>query len=188
MNQWLLAFQVDNHETIILIFIYKVNKIMSSRLLAYLMACCMRQNDLDRMQLPDSIRWRVQAAMPVILPSVRFSFSCQPPSVPSSALVSLQHSNANTASNSSSLNTRNSVLLSRTAVTISGKSKQQDNDFEVDPWTLLEDGAGSGPSASNTASMGSSDHVNLRAASWLRGTTRVRRTDLTYIGAVDGES
>lgn len=71
---------------------------------------------------------------------------------------------------------------------MSGKSKQQDNDLEVDPWTLLEDGAGSSSSASNTAIMGSGGHVNLQAASWLRGAIRVRRTDLTYIGDVDDET
>ncbi|KAJ1408629.1 Mediator complex, subunit Med12 [Sesbania bispinosa] len=60
--------------------------------------------------------------------------------------------------------------------------KQQDNDLEVDPWTLLEDGAGSCPS------VGSGDRVNIRAASWLKGAVRVRRTDLTYVGAVDEDS
>ncbi|KAJ9681435.1 hypothetical protein PVL29_020350 [Vitis rotundifolia] len=65
---------------------------------------------------------------------------------------------------------------------------QQDHDIEIDPWTLLEDGAGAGPSSGNTAVIGSGDHANLRASSWLRGTVRVRRTDLTYIGAVDDDS
>ncbi|KAI4328790.1 hypothetical protein L6164_021119 [Bauhinia variegata] len=132
------------------------------------------QNDLDRMQLPDAIRWRIQGAMPVLFPSVRCSFSCQPPFVPMS-------SSANAPQ-------KNLVPSSRTAANSSGKSKQQDNDMEVDPWTLLEDGAGSGPSASNAAIIGSGDHVNLRAASWLKGTVRVRRTDLTYVGAVDDDS
>lgn len=75
------------------------------------------------------------------------------------------------------------VPPSRTAA--SGKSKQQDNDFEVDPWTLLEDGAGSYPSGSN---IGSGNCVNVRAASWLKGAVRVRRTDLMYVGAVDEDS
>lgn len=81
---------------------------------------------------------------------------------------------------------RNQVPLSKS--TASGKSKQQDNDLEVDPWTLLEDGAGSCPSAGNTATIGSGDRVNIRAASWLKGAVRVRRTDLTYVGAMDEDS
>jgi hypothetical protein len=59
--------------------------------------------------------------------------------------------------------------------------------LEIDPWMLLEDGAGSCPSASNTASIGGGD-ANLRAASWLKGAVRVRRTDLTYVGPVDDDS
>ncbi|XP_028770392.1 mediator of RNA polymerase II transcription subunit 12 isoform X2 [Neltuma alba] len=140
------------------------------------------QNDLDHMQLPGAVRWRIQAAMPALVPSMRCSLSCQPPSVPVSALFPLQHRTAKPVSNSTSSNTRNPVSL-RTAATTSGKSKQQDNDLEVDPWTLLEDGA-----ASSTATAGSGDHVNLQAASWLRGAIRVRRTDLTYIGAGDDET
>ena len=60
--------------------------------------------------------------------------------------------------------------------------------MEVDPWMLLEDGAGSCPNTSSTASIGSVDHANIRAASWLKGAIRVRRTDLTYVGAVDDDS
>lgn len=65
---------------------------------------------------------------------------------------------------------------------------QQDHDIEIDPWRQLEDGAGAGPSSGNTAVIGSGDHANLRASKWLRGTVRVRRTDLTYIGAADDDS
>ncbi|KAJ9681436.1 hypothetical protein PVL29_020351 [Vitis rotundifolia] len=50
------------------------------------------QNDLDCMQLPDTIRWRIQAAMSILVPSGRCSISCQPPSVSSAALASLQRS------------------------------------------------------------------------------------------------
>lgn len=156
--------------------------------LVYLIIRCLVQNDLDHMQLPGYIRWRIQAAMPAFVPSMRCSVSCQPPSVPASALFPLQPFTTKPVSNSTSSNTRNPVSLSRTAATMSGKSKQQDNDLEVDPWTLLEDGAGSSSSASNTAIMGSGGHVNLQAASWLRGAIRVRRTDLTYIGDVDDET
>ncbi|RDX83941.1 Mediator of RNA polymerase II transcription subunit 12, partial [Mucuna pruriens] len=135
------------------------------------------QNDLDRMQLPDTIRWHIQAAMPILIPSMRCSLSCQPPSVSNSALVCLQPI----------IPQRNSAL-SRVAANASGKSKQQDSDLEIDPWTLLEDGTGSYPLAGNTASIGSGDHVNIRAASWLKGAVRVRRKDLTYVGAVDDDS
>ncbi|KAI9110048.1 hypothetical protein K1719_019089 [Acacia pycnantha] len=148
------------------------------------------QNELDRVQLPDTIRWRIQAAMPVHHPSLRCLLSCQPPSVPLCAIVSLQPGVANSGFSSSSSNVpqKNLIPSSRSAANASGKLKQQDNDFEVDPWILLEDGAGLSPAASNTAIIGSGDHVNLRAASWLKGAIRMRRTDLTYIGAVDDES
>ncbi|TKY65440.1 Mediator of RNA polymerase II transcription subunit 12 [Spatholobus suberectus] len=121
-------------------------------------------------------------------PTIRCSFSCQLPTVPFSALASLQPNTTNSGFNSSSSTVpqRNLVPLSRT--TASGKSKQQDNDSDIDPWMLLEDGAGSCPSASNTAIIGSGDRVNIRAASWLKGAVRVRRTDLTYVGAVDEDS
>ncbi|XP_057435639.1 mediator of RNA polymerase II transcription subunit 12-like isoform X2 [Lotus japonicus] len=144
------------------------------------------QNHLDCTQLPDTVRWRIQAAMPVLPPSTRCSFSCQPPTIPISALAPLQYSITNSGFNSSSSTMRNQVPLSKS--TASGKSKQQDNDLEVDPWTLLEDDAGSCPSAGNTATIGSGDRVNIRAASWLKGAVRVRRTDLTYVGAMDEDS
>ncbi|XP_029127973.1 mediator of RNA polymerase II transcription subunit 12 [Cajanus cajan] len=147
------------------------------------------QNHLDNMQLPDTIRGRIQAAMPVLPPSIRCSFYCQPPTVPVSALASLQSNTTSSGFNSSSptIPHRNLVPSSRTPA--SGKSKQQDNDSDVvDPWMLLEDGAGSCPSASNTTIMGSGDRANIRAASWLKGAVRVRRTDLTYVGAVDEDS
>ncbi|TXG62881.1 hypothetical protein EZV62_009875 [Acer yangbiense] len=148
------------------------------------------QNDLNRMQLPDRIRWRIQAAMPILLSSVRCSITCQPPSVPVAALASLQPSISISGVGNSNPPQRNAVPLARSA-TNPGKSKpmplQQDNDMEVDPWTLLEDGTGSGPSSSNTV-IGSGDNANLRAANWLKGAVRVRRSDLTYIGAVDDDS
>lgn len=151
------------------------------------------QNDLDHMQLPDTVRWRIQAAIPILLPSVRCSLTCQPPSVPVAALASLQPSISVSGASPGNLSLpqRNPVPLARSA-TNSGKSKpiplQQDGGMEIDSWTLLEDGAGSGPSSSNTAAIGSGDQANLRAASWLKGAIRVRRTDLTYIGSVDDDS
>ncbi|XP_027928076.1 mediator of RNA polymerase II transcription subunit 12-like isoform X2 [Vigna unguiculata] len=145
------------------------------------------QNHLDNMQLPDTIRWRIQAAMPVLPPTTRCTFSCQLPTVPTSALASLQPNTTNSGFNpsTSTVPQRNPVPSSRS--TASGKSKQQDNDLDIDPWMLLEDGAGSCPSANNT-NIGSGDRVNIRAASWLKGAVRVRRTDLTYVGAVDEDS
>lgn len=65
---------------------------------------------------------------------------------------------------------------------------QHEIDMEIDPWTLLEDGAGSGQPSVNSALVGSSDHSNLKASSWLKGAVRVRRTDLMYIGAIDEEN
>ncbi|KHN29355.1 Putative mediator of RNA polymerase II transcription subunit 12 [Glycine soja] len=146
------------------------------------------QNHLDNMQLPDTIRWRIQAAMPVLPPSIRCSFSCQLPTVPASALASLQPSTTNSGFNSSCSTVPQRNLVSSSRTTASGRSKLQDNDSDVDPWTLLEDGAGSCSSASNTAIIGSGDRVNIRAASWLKGAVRVRRTDLSYVGAVDEDS
>ncbi|XP_057464204.1 LOW QUALITY PROTEIN: mediator of RNA polymerase II transcription subunit 12-like [Actinidia eriantha] len=152
------------------------------------------QNDLDRMHLPDSIRWRIQAAMPTLFPSFRWHISCQPPSVSPAALASLQPSISVSGSHpgNSNLPQRNPGSLTRTATSLAGKTKpstlQQDIDMEIDPWTLLEDGAGSGPSSTSTSGIGGSDNANLRASSLLKGAVRVRRTDLTYIGVVDDDS
>ncbi|CAI9781548.1 unnamed protein product [Fraxinus pennsylvanica] len=60
------------------------------------------QNDLDRMILPETIRWRIQTAMPILFPSIRHSISCQPPSVSPAAFSFLQPSNLLTISNPSS--------------------------------------------------------------------------------------
>ncbi|KAI3441791.1 Med12 domain-containing protein [Psidium guajava] len=151
-------------------------------------------NELDNMQLPDKIRWRIQAAMPFLLPSVRCSVSCQPPSVPVAALTTIQSTISFPGASSGNLNPmqRNPVSSARSSTTATGKSRgvapQQDYNIEVDAWTLLEDGVGGGPSSSGTAGIGGADSANLRAASWLKGAVRVRRADLTYVGAVDDES
>ncbi|XWS46099.1 hypothetical protein CRYUN_Cryun14cG0034400 [Craigia yunnanensis] len=151
------------------------------------------QNELDSMQLPEMIRWRIQAAMPILFPSFRNLISCHPPSIPIGALSLLQPSIFVHGSYTGTLNApQRQVPLARTANNIPGKSKSmpllQEYDMEIDPWTLLEDGAESGPSSSIAAVIGSSDHANLQASSWLKGAVRVRRTDLTYIGAVDDDS
>uniref|UniRef100_A0A6N2MDI2 Mediator complex subunit Med12 domain-containing protein n=1 Tax=Salix viminalis TaxID=40686 RepID=A0A6N2MDI2_SALVM len=153
-------------------------------------------NDLDRMQLPGTIQLRIQSAMPILLPSVRCYVSCQPPPVPTAAVVSLQPSIAISGFHNGSNALKNPAPFARPANHISTKSKplpvllplQQDGDMEIDPWTLLEDGTGSGPSSSNISVTGSVDRTNLRASSWLKGAVRVRRTDLTYIGAVDDDN
>ncbi|XVF22542.1 hypothetical protein REPUB_Repub12eG0181100 [Reevesia pubescens] len=149
------------------------------------------QNEVDSMQLPEMIRFRIQAAMPILFPSFRNLISCHPPSVPLGALSSLRPSIPGSYAGTLDAPQRQ-VGLARTANNIPVKSKSmpilQEYDMEIDPWTLLEDGAGSGPSSSSTAVIGSSDHANLRASSWLKGAVRVRRTDLTYIGAVDDDS
>ncbi|XP_057980761.1 mediator of RNA polymerase II transcription subunit 12 [Malania oleifera] len=150
------------------------------------------QNELDRMELPGMIRWRIQAAMPVLLAPGRCCVSCHPPSVPTAALASLQPSISVPGFHSGNLSPLHRNTFPPRTANLPGKSKtflsQHDHNMEIDPWTLLEDGAGSGTSSSNTAVIGSSDHANLRASSWLKGAIRVRRADLTYIGAVDDDN
>lgn len=150
------------------------------------------QNELDSMQLPEMIRWRIQAAMPILFPSFHNTVSCHPPSVPIGALSLLQPSICVPGSYTGTINPpQRQVASARNANNMPGKSKSvlsQENDMEIDPWTLLEDGAGSGPSSSSSVAIGGCDNANLRASSWLKGAVRVRRTDPSYIGAVDDDS
>ncbi|WOL07168.1 hypothetical protein Cni_G15906 [Canna indica] len=143
------------------------------------------QNDLDRMELPATIRRRIQAAMPLLAPSLPLSTPCHLPSLSSAALTSLQPSTPNP-------NPYQRIIPARTSNNLSGRSKNssQDIDMEIDPWTLLEDGTSSASALSSCSNMGSSsgDHSNLKACVWLKGTVRVQRTDLTYIGALDEDS
>lgn len=134
--------------------------------------------------------------MPVLFPSVQCSISSQPPSVSPAALASLLPSNPISVLQSGVTNSsqRNPTSLLRAATNSAGKTKQsplppppQDQDLEFDPWILLEDGAGSSQSSSSST-IGGSDHSNLKAAGWLKGSVRVRRTDLTYVGAIDDDS
>ncbi|KAF2315305.1 hypothetical protein GH714_038778 [Hevea brasiliensis] len=81
--------------------------------------------------------------------------------------------------------------LARMTTNAPGKSKplplQPENDMEIDPglfWKMAQIRS----IFEHSAVIGSGDHSNLRASSWLKGTVRVRRTDLTYIGAVDDDS
>lgn len=150
------------------------------------------QNDLDRLELPEVIRWRIQTAMPILVPPVRCSISCQPPSVSATALACLQPSTPVTTYNPNNSNPsqRTPVLPGHTPTTVKNKQHllHQDTDTEIDQWTLLEEGAGSGQPLANSTGIGSSGNSNLKASSWLKGAIRVRRTDLTYIGSVDEDS
>ncbi|XP_010523017.1 PREDICTED: mediator of RNA polymerase II transcription subunit 12 [Tarenaya hassleriana] len=137
------------------------------------------QNELERMQLPDAVRWRIQAAMPILLPSPRCYISCQPLAVPATALSLLQRPSASTPGASSNI-----TPIPKTGNTAHSKLKQQELDStDIDPWMLIEDGTGTGTGTGSGIS--NSDHTNLRAASWLRGAMRVRRTELTYAGSMD---
>lgn len=145
------------------------------------------QNDLDRMELPKTIRWRIQSALPILTPPSRSSLLCQPPSVPHTALACLQPSNLVTVLNpcNSNVPQRN---VGRTNMKTKSQMSQADLDTEIDPWTLLEDGAGAGQPSPSSAGIGNSEHANFKASFLLKGAVRVRRTDLTYIGAVDEDS
>ncbi|XP_076903501.1 mediator of RNA polymerase II transcription subunit 12-like [Bidens hawaiensis] len=150
------------------------------------------QNELDGMQLPDAVRWRIQTAMPFVLPSARFSISCQPPNVPLSALGFLQPSVSIPVPHPGSLR-NNQISSSRATSNGPGKAtkpvpSQHEADIEIDSWNLLEDGAGSGPSSINADAIAGNDHANLKASSWLKGAVRIRRMDLTNIGAIDDDS
>ncbi|KAL6847579.1 hypothetical protein ACP4OV_022605 [Aristida adscensionis] len=145
------------------------------------------QSVLDHMELPGTIRRRIQAAMPILPPSRHPSISCQPPQLSLAALAPLQ-------SGTSTIGPQQKNLShSWVPTNISSRSKAvlppQDPEIEVDPWTLLEDGTScpSTSSGSNVTS-GMSDHANLKACSWLKGAVRVRRTELTYIGSLDDDS
>ncbi|XP_058084336.1 mediator of RNA polymerase II transcription subunit 12 isoform X2 [Magnolia sinica] len=152
------------------------------------------QADLDRMQLPAIIRRRLQSAMPVLPASALPTISCQPPTVSTTAVSSLQSniSGPGFQQGNTNLPQRSPIPSGRATTNVSMKSKPlplqvQDPDMEIDPWMLLEDGTGSAPPSGNS-NMGVGDHTNLTACSWLKGTVRVRRTDLTYIGPVDDDS
>lgn len=148
------------------------------------------QAELDRMQLPSVVRIRLQAAMPLLPPSSSPTISCVPSNVTTSAVPVVQSSFVNSGSFSSGIvgiSQKGSVRMAHAI----GKCKStlyQDPEIEIDPWTLLEDGTGSGVGGSNSGGGVSGDHANLKACNWLKGAVRVRRTDLTYVGAVDDDT
>jgi len=146
---------------------------------------CM-QADLEHMHLPVGIRTRLQAAMPLLLPTPPTTIAAGPPQISNSALSLLQFgvSSGITASTiihqgafQKPLNpVDNNVMKAKTVAV-------PDTELEVDPWTLLEDGVGasSGP-------IGGGEVGNLKACPWLKGAVRVRRSDLTYVGPVDEDT
>ncbi|KAG8095751.1 hypothetical protein GUJ93_ZPchr0013g34204 [Zizania palustris] len=145
------------------------------------------QSALDHLELPGTIRRRIQAAMPVLPPSHHPSIPCQPAQLSLAALSPLQ--------NSTSIGPQQKgTAVSWVPTNISSRSKatfpSKDPEMEVDPWTLLEDGTScpSVSSGSNVSSGITGDHAKLKACSWLKGAVRVRRTELTYIGSLDDDS
>ncbi|KAF3784152.1 Mediator of RNA polymerase II transcription subunit 12 [Nymphaea thermarum] len=151
------------------------------------------QSELDNMQLPQAIRLRLQAAMPMLPASLPGLISSQPTTVSVAACVPVHA--ATSISGIPPANAappRNQVSGSRpVASSTAGKSKapsMQDPEVEIDTWTLLEDGTGCAPATSNSNVGVGGDNSNLKACSWLRGAVRVRRTDLTYVGAVDDDT
>ncbi|XP_024382046.1 mediator of RNA polymerase II transcription subunit 12 isoform X2 [Physcomitrium patens] len=143
------------------------------------------QVDLEHMQLPCGIRGRLQAAFPLLPPTPVTTVSAAPPQVPAAvfSLLQARGSNSTPASTMYPGSAQKSLYPAENNV---GKLKAvalPDSEMEVDPWTLLEDGVG----ASN-GPIGGGEVGNLKACAWLKGAVRIRRTDLTYIGAVDEES
>ncbi|KAL4191508.1 hypothetical protein AMTRI_Chr07g30320 [Amborella trichopoda] len=153
------------------------------------------QVELDHMQLPPTIRLRLQAAMPILPPTQPFSFSSQPPSPSITTLHSLHIGTPNPTFSPSALTPPPKAPVPSIRASTTSKSKpisQLDPDLEIDPWTLLEDGTGSASgsgsgSGSSSAGVGV-DQANLKACPWLKGAVRVRRTDLTYVGTLDDDT
>lgn len=151
------------------------------------------------MRVPASIQRRLQCALPM-LPRCRCSvLSCHPPVVSSESCFSLQPAMLTPGfSQANPKSPQRPVSNTRTATNISGRSKplppQDNNEMQIDPWLLLEDGVVSASASSSNSNSNSfaggigNDQSNLKASFWLKGTVRVRRTDLTYIGPMDDGS
>ncbi|RLN16161.1 mediator of RNA polymerase II transcription subunit 12 [Panicum miliaceum] len=145
------------------------------------------QSALDHMELPETIRRRIQAAMPILPPSRHPSIQCQPPQLSLAALTPLQSCTSSTGPQ------QKSSCVSWVPTNVSSRSKavlpSHDPEMDVDPWALLEDGTSCPSTSSGSNGSGvTGDHANLKACSWLKGTVRVRRTELTYIGSLDDDS
>lgn len=143
------------------------------------------QADVEHMQLPGGIRNRLQAAFPLLPPTPVTTISAAPPQVPATVLSQLQV-RASTSAPTSAVYQASAQKSLYPLDSSAGKSKAAvvvpDAEMEVDPWTLLEDGVGA-----STGPIGGGEVGNLKACAWLKGAVRIRRTDLTYIGAVDEE-
>ena len=145
------------------------------------------------MHLPMNIRKRIQAAIPTLPSHVSLSISCHPPTL-SSNLLSTLHAPSSTLSVTPNPTATQRASLSSNRLPLSSTPKSklltaQEPDLKVDPWTLLEDGTGSSSTSTNgNTDIGGGDSSNLKACSWLKGTIRVRRNDLTYIEVRDDDS
>lgn len=139
------------------------------------------------MELPATIRRRIQVAMPILPTSRLSSITCGPPLLSSAALSPFQCS-------TSAAGPHQQFPLNWIPTNLSRRCKaalpSQDPNMEIDPWTLLEDGTScpNTNSGSNSANGVTGDHANLKACSFLKDSVRVRRTDLTYIGSLDEDS
>lgn len=134
------------------------------------------------MQLPCGIRNRLQAAFPLLPPTPVTTISAAPPQVPAAVVSQLQ------ARPTAAPTSYNNPAAQKSLYPLESKAKAavvvapDAAEMEVDPWTLLEDGVGA-----STGPSGGGEVGNLKACAWLKGAVRIRRTDLTYIGAVDEE-
>ncbi|XP_078430836.1 RNA polymerase II transcription mediator [Wolffia australiana] len=150
------------------------------------------QAELDHMILPPNIWRRIQVAMPILPPSSPLFISCHPPTLSTHQLAPFQVSiPTQRASSSSSSSSSSGRLPSSSAPARTKALTAPEPDLEADPWTLLEDGTGSfTAAATGNADAGGfgGDAAVLKACSWLKGAVRVRRADLTYIGARDEDS
>ncbi|GLJ22177.1 hypothetical protein SUGI_0416630 [Cryptomeria japonica] len=148
------------------------------------------QAELDHMQLSSAARVRLQAAMPLLPPFPSPTICSVPPHLSASTITGAHTTTLNSSSFPSGILVPSQKVSVRMASAI-GKCKStlyQDPEVEIDPWTLLEDGTGAGVSGSNSGGCVSGDQANLKACNWLKGAVRVRRTDLTYVGAVDDDT
>ncbi|KAJ7529621.1 hypothetical protein O6H91_15G058800 [Diphasiastrum complanatum] len=144
------------------------------------------QVELDHMQLPNSVRQRLQAAMPYFPPGLTPTVSAGPPQLHSAPVPSTQSGSSLYGMSISTIGTsqKQSPMLDN----LIGKVKTppfQERELELDPWTLLEDGTCSLGLGSGNVGGTSTETGNVRACPWLKGAVRVRRTNMTYVGAVD---
>lgn len=140
------------------------------------------QVDVEQMPIPAGARTRLQAAMPLLLPAPMATIAAGPPQIPSPALTHLQSTVSSTVITPSVGHSGASrkLLLPLENIVKTKTILLPDPEMEVDPWTLLEDGVGASTGLTGVGEVG-----NPKACVWLKGAVRVRRCDLTYVGAVD---